>query len=163
MFGSCGFIKQPKSGIVENFVYRMGWSSDYHQYVKSIFRTAAAGMIHMHQTRITDGSKVASPLLHIEDGNTEGNISRSGDDFALHLNHYPIQSHEWFMQVKAKRGDVAHQHADNVRDEKYFVQYNKEVSVFDDELRCKYRANKACSRISMRKASLLQKVGDSRE
>ena len=154
MFGSSGFIKQPKSGITANFVYRMGWNSEYHQYVKSIFRTAAAGMIHMHQTRIIDGSKVASPLFGLQNGHTAENISRFGDDFALHLNHYPIQSHEWFMEVKAKRGDVAHQHADTVRDEKYFTQYNQEVLVFDDELRCKYHANKACSRISSRKSPL---------
>ena len=146
MFGSSGFLKQPKSGTVENFVYRMRWESEYHQYVKSIFRTAAAGIIHMHQTRIADGSQVASPLLKIENGNTVEDISKAGDDFALHLNHYPIQSYEWFMQVKAKRGDVAHAHADNVRDENYFTLYNKEASVFDDELRCKYRADKACAK-----------------
>ena len=157
MFGSSGFLQQPRSGIIENFVYRMEWSSEYHQYVKSVFRTAVAGMIHMHQTRITDGSKVASPLLLIGDGHTEENISRFGDDFALHLNHYPIQSHEWFMQVKAKRGDVAHQHADNVRDEGYFNQYNKEVSVFDDELRCKHHANKECFKMSTRKETSLQR------
>ena len=145
MFGSSGFVKQPKSGVIENFVYRMTWNSPYHQYVKSVFRTAAAGMIHMHQTRIIDGARVASPLFNIENGNTLENSSHSGNDFAIHLNHYPTQSYEWFMQVKSKRGDVAHEHADNVRDERYFTLYNKEALVYDAELRCKYRADTSCN------------------
>lgn len=163
MFGSSGFLKQPESGVRKNFVYRMGWNSEYHQYVKSIFRTSVAGMIHMHQTRIIGDSKVASPLFQIGSGIVVEDTSRSGDDFALHLNHYPIQSHEWFMQVKAKRGDVAHQHAEKVRDEKYFTQYDKEVSVFDDELCYKYHANKVCARLTYKRPSLHRKRGKSQD
>ena len=157
MFGSSGFTKQPDNGVIKNFVYRMAWNSQYHQYVKSIFRTAAAGMIHMHQTRIRDGTRVASPLFGVGSNNTMESHSAMGEDFAIHLNHYPIQSHEWFMQVKAKRGDVAHEHADNVRDEKYFALYNREVSVFDDELRCKYHTQEPSINFDFERGNLLRK------
>ena len=36
--------------------------------------------------------------------------------YEIHLNHYPIQSYNWFMSVKATRGDVAWQKKDKIRD-----------------------------------------------
>ena len=51
----------------------------------------------------------------------------------LHLNHYAIQSFEWFMRVKATRGDNTTEV--NVRDETYFKKYDEASNdIFDVEL-----------------------------
>lgn len=50
----------------------------------------------------------------------------------LHLNHYAIQSFNWFMKVKATRGDVEWQGNDNIRNEKYFIDYDSSSNDIDD-------------------------------
>jgi hypothetical protein len=41
------------------------------------------------------------------------------------LNHYAIQSFDWFMAVKARRGDVSTKSLDGVRNEEYFKAYDQ--------------------------------------
>lgn len=44
----------------------------------------------------------------------------------IHLNHYPIQSLEFFQKVKIPRGDAFNPDSDNVRDMSYFNSYDTE-------------------------------------
>ena len=46
------------------------------------------------------------------------------ENSALHLNHYAIQSLEWFMRVKATRGDASNITSDGIRTKKYFDRYD---------------------------------------
>jgi hypothetical protein len=48
----------------------------------------------------------------------------------IHINHYPIQSFEWFMRIKATRG-AANTH-DNCRDETYFKEFDDVSNDIDD-------------------------------
>jgi hypothetical protein len=50
------------------------------------------------------------------------------------LNHYPIQSWEYFQKVKMGRGDANSSTADNVRDENYFKNYDKDTDFEDVDL-----------------------------
>jgi hypothetical protein len=50
----------------------------------------------------------------------------------IQLNHYPIQSLEFFQKVKMTRGDVASHCFDNVRDLTYFNRYDS--SEYCDEI-----------------------------
>ena len=43
----------------------------------------------------------------------------------LHLNHYMIQSRDWFMKVKATRGSAAVAYRENIRDEDYFKRLDR--------------------------------------
>jgi hypothetical protein len=53
----------------------------------------------------------------------------------LHLNHYAIQSFEWFMRVKATRGDNTNIDVDNIRNENYFNSFdNSSNDIYDVEL-----------------------------
>jgi hypothetical protein len=54
-------------------------------------------------------------------------------DSCLHLNHYAIQSWEWFSKVKMTRGDASSPAVDHLRDKKYFDAYDNNI-VIDDEL-----------------------------
>jgi hypothetical protein len=53
----------------------------------------------------------------------------------IRLNHYPIQSLEFFEKVKMKRGDVTNSNVDNLRDYKYFKDYNKNTNYKDTLLK----------------------------
>ena len=53
----------------------------------------------------------------------------------IRLNHYPIQSLEFFEKIKMKRGDVTNSHADSLRDYKYFKDYNKNANYKDTLLK----------------------------
>ena len=51
----------------------------------------------------------------------------------LHMNHYAIQSLDWFMKVKSTRGDVNSNTNINVRNLKYFNDFDIN-DIIDDEL-----------------------------
>jgi hypothetical protein len=51
---------------------------------------------------------------------------------ALHLNHYAIQSLDWFMRVKATRGAANGIEQEHVRTETYFHDYNKFTNTLED-------------------------------
>jgi len=51
------------------------------------------------------------------------------------LNHYPIQSKEFFTKVKMTRGDVSSMNVEHIRDMKYFHDYNKNTTHEDTELK----------------------------
>jgi hypothetical protein len=57
-------------------------------------------------------------------------------DNCLHLNHYAIQSYNWFKHVKMTRGDATSIRQDNVRNEHYFKSYDWN-EILDDELKNK--------------------------
>jgi len=52
----------------------------------------------------------------------------------IRLNHYPIQSEDFFRKVKMTRGDINRQDVENIRDMKYFNDYDKNKTVKDDIL-----------------------------
>ena len=138
MFGSSGHKKQPDGGIVENFVQRKQWSA-HKKNVKSIVRASLVTSFDQHQTHIADGYQAVHPLfIGADSGEAEKDIEDSRLQYAIHLNHYPIQSYQWFMEVKGRRGDVSTAKADSVRGEHYFRAYDVN-DIFDDELRVKHR------------------------
>lgn len=53
----------------------------------------------------------------------------------IRLNHYRIQSFEYFKNVKMTRGDVSVQTNENIRDLKYFEHYTKVATIKDDLLK----------------------------
>lgn len=63
-------------------------------------------------------------------------------DYAhLHLNHYQIQSQDFWMRVKMSRGDADHDGWDRIRNLDYFAQRDKNL-VFDSELSRKKKIKK---------------------
>lgn len=99
-FGSNGYIQQPQK-VVESFTKRAivnknynnkySWKIFNHQSHKSILKTTdfLSFRIHDHATK---GATL----------NLRNNETKSSE---LLINHYAIQSYNWFMLVKAQRGD----------------------------------------------------------
>jgi hypothetical protein len=57
------------------------------------------------------------------------------DTATFHLNHYPIQSKEFYKKVKMTRGDASDPNTENIRDWKYFNKYNENMTYNDTVLR----------------------------
>jgi hypothetical protein len=109
MFGSDGHIKQPND-IRKDIVYR---EKKLHENTKYIFKPQI----------LKDSSNISiHELLNI-------NVKRKRiGNKLIQLNHYPIQSLEFFKKVKMTRGDATSNKVDNVRDINYFNSYdNKEL------------------------------------
>jgi hypothetical protein len=70
--------------------------------------------------------------IHEVDGFEE--LSRYENNL-IHLNHYPLQSLEFFQKVKMTRGDVACKEYDNIRNMDYFNEYNKNAVHVDTTLK----------------------------
>ena len=55
------------------------------------------------------------------------------ETFPIHLNHYAIQSREWYEKVKMSRGAADHSANEHVRDWNYFDMYDTN-EVNDDDI-----------------------------
>ena len=109
MFGSSGHIEQPKS-IRESFTWR---SSKNWWLTKALVRCNVITELGVHEHTIT--------------GNTL--IAEFGGK--LQLNHYAVQSREFFERVKMSRGDVLESSLDTFRNWDYFKSYDfKDVEDF---------------------------------
>jgi glycosyltransferase involved in cell wall biosynthesis len=121
MFGSSGHKQQPEN-VVSSFTWRRknGLTVEF----KSIVRTKAVKELIIHEHILLPGFE------SIKYGNlpTEESLRNS----PIRLNHYAIQSWDFFNNVKMKRGDVVAQILNSVRNEKYFKDYDhKDLQDFD--------------------------------
>lgn len=98
MFGSTDDYNHPES--IRNTFIRRG--KDLWSETKCIVKCSHTSQLRIH-THIVDGPQMTE--------NTD-----------LHLNHYPIQSKEFFDKVKKTRGDACY--TENVRDDTYFRKYD---------------------------------------
>ena len=128
MFGSDGRYEQPSS-IRQGFVHRKLMSEthagnnidlttnppDFNYHVKSIVRTSFLKRMNIHTHNIGNAIVVVIPPIPNEESLMDSNI---------HLNHYAIQSRSWFDHVKITRGAANDKNQDNVRDDKYFNDYD---------------------------------------
>ena len=127
MFGSNGHIKQPES-IIDGFTKRKpiepSDKDGSFDYIKSIIRTSCLLKFEIHNHKTTDCKIIFEPPEM-----TENSLANS----LIHLNHYAIQSKDFFFNVKMTRGDVASSAHENFRNVDYFKKYDNNL-IIDDEL-----------------------------
>lgn len=116
MFGSSGFIEQPPS-VRSSFIHR----SPEKQLTKYFIKcgpeySSSIDMIWIHSVYTNSGYRI---LL---------------DDENIRLYHYPIQSLNFFTNIKMTRGDVSSVTNDKVRDLQYFKKYDYK-DVIDETLK----------------------------
>ena len=115
MFGSNNLINHPED-IRTSIINR---EPDHHELTKYIFQP-----VYISSDQINN---------HKIDNISDENTSILSDIFRL--NHYSIQSCEYFEKVKMTRGDVYTQKSENVRDWNYFERYDKDTSFEDSDLK----------------------------
>jgi hypothetical protein len=147
MFGSSGHIKQPQS-IRKGFYLRKLFPqstrippdlfcgdngletsrvlelieketdpkvSKQDYYVKGIVRSSNLKRFGVHNHQFYGGNTLIFPSLV-----TEASLMAS----PIHLNHYAIQSLNWYNNVKVTRGDASQAASDKVRNAEYFKKYD---------------------------------------
>jgi hypothetical protein len=148
MFGSSGLKTQPTS-VIQNFIHRREYPNklchtcyDVLADKKSIIRGKQLKEIKIHNSIIHTKSYTITPDnldINNKDYYQEVTESQLKNSF-LHLNHYRIQSWEWFKKNKINRTDAANKK--NVRDKKYFNFFDYK-DMIDTELKNKkYKKNK---------------------
>lgn len=99
-FGSSGFIEQPKS-VVDNFIYRgdyndrnNGINGRYNSYKSIVNCNLSTNIVFDVHSHICDGTRNSL------------NVSFDMKNTPLLINHYAIQSLEFWKNIKMTRGDV---------------------------------------------------------
>lgn len=144
MFGSSGRIEQPKS-VISGFKKRSKYDKtkqpgmlDSHKILgKYIVRGKYIKKFSIHRAILTKNLLVIDPC---------GNRIKKRDDpvhvpidekilqkSSLHLNHYAIQSWNWFEKVKSKRGAADHRGHEEIRTREYFERYDAFANELIDE------------------------------
>jgi hypothetical protein len=137
MFGSNGHISQPNS-ILRSFLTRDSYVNLRIINGKCITRTNQLNRFYLHSSSLHN----TNGLVITSDGNQQTHADKNLVNISeeilknscLHLNHYAIQSWEWFSNVKMTRGDATSNTADHVRNQSYFEGYDLN-KFFDSELR----------------------------
>jgi hypothetical protein len=139
IFGSSGFIHQPDS-IVNNFIYRC--KNEGKIEVKSIIRTKYLIKYNMHNSIVKSNNRFYIDRYYVNDHylNVDENLINQS---ILQLNHYIIQSFEYFRKIKMTRGAADTIKHNNIRDIHYFNEKDKYSDIIDNELRYKKYKNKS--------------------
>lgn len=124
MFGSSGHEKQPKS-VVDNFLYRDAIDTTFQEgrYAKSLFQSYHKFDIHVP----FNVNKKNTTLNFIPNQKSMPTIPKDIkiQENELQLNHYAVQSKDFFRNVKMTRGDIHSEKNENVRTLDYFKKYDK--------------------------------------
>ena len=112
-----------------------GSANEHPEDIRTIVYRQKDPVIHrkyIFKTEIVD--KHSDPVEVHSLKNHKEQVNVTSSDF-IKLNHYPIQSLEYFQKVKMTRGDVASQGWENIRDMNYFQSYDKDATYLDDTLK----------------------------
>ena len=134
--------KEQPSSVISTFTKRINNNDTRHNrfrsftyrgpikyiFSKCIVRTKYLLKLNIHHSETSNNRYMTSYVLQNNHINTNKDFVEINEDIiensALHLNHYAIQSLNWFMKVKATRGDNCSVRNDNVRNIEYFKEYN---------------------------------------
>jgi hypothetical protein len=138
IFGSNGFNtleqEQPKN-VIDSFTKRINYDKtngfqgviieNNHKYSfsKCIIRTIYLIRFNVHSSQTRNNNYITSDNTYnnIHNNNSFTKIDENIlEKSFLHLNHYVIQSFNWFMNVKATRGDATNINGSNIRNKNYF-------------------------------------------
>ena len=146
MFSSNGLKEQPTS-VIKSFTKRTNYDKNEgfqcieihnglkYGLMKSIIRTKYLVRFDIHYHITSDNNNMTSNNVKRLEGEPvhfciiDENILNHS---YLHLNHYAIQSYDWFMKIKKTRGAADNQDVEYIRDEKYFHDYDKSSNDIDD-------------------------------
>lgn len=142
MFGSSGFEKQPNQ-ILPSFTKRSlydcrqneGMNDRKKGLVKSVVNVKYLKKFDVHRSYI---KRIGVRLRG--DGkrnwNFPGSFGKVSEQILensfLHLNHYPIQSLDWFLKIKVGRGCAASKNTEFVKDINYFHRYDSKSNIVED-------------------------------
>jgi hypothetical protein len=152
MFGSNGHIQQQQpNNVVDSFIRRHCYTTPQapqapqapqtplkpiRSLTKTIIRTRYLTHIGIHHSSIETNGVVEITSDHQPLSGQDIHLQLISEEIlkhsALHCNHYPIQSYEWFRKVKMTRGDATNVSADKIRNVNYFNAYDSHAGALTD-------------------------------
>jgi len=145
IFGSNKYKEQPQS-IIKSFTKRTNYDkpsgcqgvvyhNDYkYSLIKCIVKTKYLKHFNIHSHITTNNNYISSDNRNDNLHPTMKEFSKIDEQILensfLHLNHYVIQSYNWFMNVKVKRGCATTIY--NPRTETYFLGFDNCSNDIDD-------------------------------
>ena len=137
MFGSSNHIEQPPT-VVDHFLYRLNTFDEHLGWWKQIVKTKYLKVLRIHDHSVVAGHKIRSdnePFRYFcrSQPMDEAKTLLFLDKSLVHINHYKIQSYNWFMQVKYTRGAADWKGHEDLRNAQYFHS-NDNNQEMDDEL-----------------------------
>ncbi|SNS58867.1 Glycosyl transferase family 2 [Ekhidna lutea] len=148
MFGSSDYIKQPDY-IIQKFITRASYNNSKKPWMaeekmvqsKVIVKPQKVikYFVHhcdLHKCKVIGADKKKLKYKKLHQANPFQPVNEKIlENSYLHLNHYPLQSKEWFLNVKCQRGAADTEKHENVRNLNYFEEYNIACSdIIDKEL-----------------------------
>jgi len=113
MFGSDGLLDHP-ADIRKSIVWRDKITHENTKYIIKLNKLQNINDIDIHKINNITNKIIVNDKIR--------------------LNHYPIQSLDFFTKVKMTRGDATSNVVDNVRDMNYFNKYNENMNHKDTDL-----------------------------
>lgn len=113
IFGSSGFDRQPEGGVAQNFLYRYCYTRMPKHYYgwyygkipcKYIVRPAAASYLGCHRADLLYGLNQLANGEAVQPSNWHYTSEAFLEQACLHINHYALQSQEFFLNTKMQRG-----------------------------------------------------------
>lgn len=154
-FGSSGHKKHPKGGIVKNFIYRRKYKTSSQTLVKYICRNKDTLRLGCHVPVLGNGSFYDSRLRKSDNSPTLTVDEESLKCDILVMNHYQIQSEEFFRECKMTRGDELDQKSENIRDMTYFNKHDFR-DIKDKTLKKLHRSRKPKSHTPIKISAIMR-------
>jgi len=137
VFGSDGHVNQPEN-IIHYFLKREIYDNCRLINGKCITQTKNLIDINIHQSPTNNHGLIITSDGNIKQHHDNNFIYTSEEilnNSCLHLNHYAIQSWEFFSKIKMTRGDATSSSIDHIRNRNYFEVYDNNCHiVLDNEL-----------------------------
>jgi len=135
LFGSDGHVNQPEN-IIHYFLKREIYDNCRLINGKCITQTKNLIKIDLHQSFTNNNGLIITSDGNVKEYHDNNFIYTSEENLnnsCLHLNHYAIQSWEFFSKIKMTRGDATSSSVDHIRNRNYFEAYDNNI-VLDNEL-----------------------------
>jgi hypothetical protein len=127
-FGSSGYRKQPAC-VLQSFTKKSATPEKMTKCVVKSQRVVKL-LLHHHVAKGVSVCADGSPELSEKVGIADCRSARGQE--LLRLNHYPLQAEDYFMEVKATRGDATSANLDNERTAEYFAKYDEVYNKVED-------------------------------
>lgn len=140
-FGSSGHIQHPRDGVVKNFTKRRLYNSHDKSHTKSIARSDVIENFTVHLSNCKNTIYITSDnkKSNVRDNYYNSQILLNEEllkQSYLHLNHYQIQSVEFWRKIKMTRGDATELSKINRRNMNEFLNNDKiSNDIEDNELK----------------------------
>jgi len=114
--------------------WRMFGSSGLKDHPESILKSIVHRQENLHKEKYIFRPRKVNDVNNIAVHEINQSLNSVTENDKIRLNHYVIQSLEYYEKIKMKRGDVAHPSADNKHNMSFFNSIDSSATLIDETL-----------------------------